>query len=200
MVAPAARLVVADTPVPDSVVPTGVVVVELAIARVPPWTPPAVGVKVTATVQEAPAARVAPQVLVWAYGPLTVIEVSVALPGPGLLTVTVFAAVVLPTATLPNASEPGLAETGVWTTVPPSVPTSWTVTGPPDCPLGMVSVPVVMPDAGAVYETSTWHHMPGSVGLAPFRLVPQGLAGSGVTVKPPVAEMPPRPAAERPVL
>ncbi len=63
--APAARLVVAVTPVPLSVAPIGVLVPLLVMARVAFWAPPALGAKVTAIAQEAPAARVLPQVLAW---------------------------------------------------------------------------------------------------------------------------------------
>ena len=66
IVAPSARLVVELTPLPDRPTDSGPFGSLLATVRVPVRVPEAVGVKVTLTVQEAPAARVVPQVLVCA--------------------------------------------------------------------------------------------------------------------------------------
>jgi hypothetical protein len=56
-----------------------------------------VGVKVTVIGQLAPAARVPPQVLLWAKSPLLAIDLIVSGPVPVLLSVTVCAALVVPT-------------------------------------------------------------------------------------------------------
>ena len=61
---------------------------------VPGWLPAAVGVKVTLMEQLAPAAREAPQVLVWAYGALATMLVMVSAAVPELVSVTVCAALV----------------------------------------------------------------------------------------------------------
>ena len=50
--------------------------------------PVAVGVKVTLIVQDEPAARLEPQVLVWEKSPLTVMLEIVSVAVPGLLRVT----------------------------------------------------------------------------------------------------------------
>ena len=62
---------------------------------VPGWLPTTVGVKVTLIEQLAPAATEAPQVLVWEYGALAVMLVTVSAAVPELVSVTVCAALVV---------------------------------------------------------------------------------------------------------
>ncbi len=69
--------------------------------------PFAVGLNVTLTVHEAPAAIAVPHVFVCANGAATEIDDTVALTVPVFLTVTVCAADVVPTVWLPNASDVG---------------------------------------------------------------------------------------------
>jgi len=74
--------------------------------RVPVLVPAAEGVKVTLTVHEASAPSVAgrvPQVFVSAKSPLTPIEFIVRALVPVFCTITVWAVLVLPTASLPKA-------------------------------------------------------------------------------------------------
>src|ERR1039457_356981 len=73
----------------------------------PEAAPAAVGVNVTLTVQDAPAAIEAPQVLVDANGPVAETEDTLAAAPPVLVTVTVWAAEVEPTAWLPKDREVG---------------------------------------------------------------------------------------------
>ena len=61
----------------------------------PGWLPAAVGVKVTLMEQLAPAAREAPQVLVWEYGALAAMVVMFSAAVPELVSVTVCAALVV---------------------------------------------------------------------------------------------------------
>ena len=69
----------------------------LAMDNVPVRVPDAVGVKVTLTVQEALAAMLAPQLLLWAKSPLVLTPEIEAAAEPVLVTVTDCAALVLPT-------------------------------------------------------------------------------------------------------
>src|SRR5580658_4342739 len=81
----------------------------------------------------------------------------------------------------------------------PVLPTSCTVVGLPGWLLLIVSVPVVMPEAGAVKDTSAMHHGAVEAGIVAARLDPHGYVGSCVTVKPLLAEIVPRDAALLPV-
>ncbi len=117
---------------------------------------------------------------------------------PGLVRVTVWAGVDEPTASSPKDSAVGDRVGGVITLVPPVLPTSCSTVGLPGWSVGMVRVPVVIPDAGAVKLTSTWHQFPLSDGEVASRLLPQGCEGSLVTVKPLLAEIVPSVAAALP--
>ena len=64
----------------------------------PKRLPAAVGVKVTLMMQLAPAATLAPQVLVWAKSPLAATFVMFKMALPVLVRVTVWGVLVLPTA------------------------------------------------------------------------------------------------------
>ncbi len=66
IVAPRARLVVEVMPLPERFTVRGLFTSLLATLTVPGRLPEAVGVKVTLTVQDAPAASELPQVVVWA--------------------------------------------------------------------------------------------------------------------------------------
>jgi len=96
------------TPVPDK----GTVLVIPAMVRVrfPLRAPAAVGLNVTLTVQDDPAATLLPQLLVWPKSPEVVIDVTGAAAVPVLVTVTAWAALVEPVACEPNPSEVGLTE------------------------------------------------------------------------------------------
>src|SRR5258705_202153 len=96
------------TPVPES----GTVVVTPAAVTVrsPVREPDAVGVNLTLTVQDEPAAMLLPQVFVWLKSPEVVIEVTGAAALPLLVTVTGCAALDAPVATGPKPSALGLTE------------------------------------------------------------------------------------------
>jgi hypothetical protein len=79
--------------------------------RVPVREPVAVGVKVTLTVQDAPAAIEDPQLLVWAKSPLVVIDETDAAELVVLETDTVCAALVVPTTADPKFSAVGATVT-----------------------------------------------------------------------------------------
>ncbi len=96
-------------PVPDSATVSGLPGALLATDRLPEAAPPAVGVNVTLTVQEAPAASEDPQVFVSANGAPVETEDRLAVAVPVLDTVTVWAALADPTAWLPNDREAGEA-------------------------------------------------------------------------------------------
>ncbi|HYZ52078.1 MAG TPA: hypothetical protein VE733_01000, partial [Streptosporangiaceae bacterium] len=81
----------------------------LATVRFPEAAPAAVGVNVTLTVQDAPAAIEDPQVFVSANGPLAEIDDTLAVALPVLVTVTVLAALVDPTTWLPKDRDAGEA-------------------------------------------------------------------------------------------
>ena len=84
--------------------------------------------------------------------------------------------------------------------VPPVDPISCTTVGLPGWLLGIVNVPLVIPEAGAVKETSTEHQTLLSPGSVAPSVGPQGSDGSWVTVKPLLAEIEPRVAAALPLL
>jgi hypothetical protein len=89
---------------------------------------------------------------------------------------------------------------GLITFVPPVLPISWSTVGLPGWLLGMVSVPLVIPEAGAVNETSTEHQTELSPGSVAPRVLPQGCDGSWVTVKPLLGEIAPSVADALPLL
>jgi hypothetical protein len=105
-----ARLVLPVPPVPVSVTVVGLFDALLVMVRFPVRVPDAVGVNVTLTVHDPPAAIDAPQVLVSAKSPdaatwdMDAAAVSV------LVTVTGCAPLVVLTAWLPNVSEVGFAD------------------------------------------------------------------------------------------
>lgn len=155
-------------PVPVSATDSGLFDALLVTVSVPVAEPEAVGVNVTETVQLAPAARVLPQVLVCANGPVVATAEMSAVAPPPLVTVVVCAALVEPTVVLPNVSSAGDADSdGVAGVVP--VPVSETVSGLFDALLVTVRVPVWVPDAVAPYSTEKVQFAPAA------RLLPQVL-------------------------
>jgi hypothetical protein len=106
----AARVAVpAVAPVPDSDTVSAGLVALLLTVSVPVRAPEAVGVKVTLTVQLAPAAIDVPQVLVCAKSPLVVTEDTDAAAFPEFDKVTDCAPLVVLTVWLAKVSEPGFA-------------------------------------------------------------------------------------------
>ena len=85
-----AKLALDAAPVPVRLTVWGLPVALSVTVIVPGWLPVAVGVKVTLMEQLAPAAREAPQVLVWAYGALATMLVMVSAAVPELVSVTVW--------------------------------------------------------------------------------------------------------------
>ena len=81
------------------------------MVSVPVRLPAAVGANRTATVHDAPAARLLPQVLVWLKSPDVLTVVIGAAAVPVLVTVTFCAALVVPVAWDPNPSALGLTVT-----------------------------------------------------------------------------------------
>src|SRR5258706_8933263 len=96
------------TPVPDSA--TVLVMAEAVMVRLPVRLPATVGVNFTFTAQDAPAARLLPQVLVWLKSPEVLIVVTGAAAVPVLVTVTGWVALDEPVATEPKPNAVGLIE------------------------------------------------------------------------------------------
>jgi hypothetical protein len=156
--------------VPVRATEAGVLVPLLATTSVPVEAPAAVGLYSTETVQVAPAARLVPQVEAdLRKGADTVSELNVSAPVPVFLTVTTWAAVVVPTLTVPNASEVGDSDS-VRVVAALPVPVKATEAGVLVPLLATTSVPVEADAAVGLYSTET-------VQLAPTaRLVPQVVA------------------------
>ena len=89
-----AKLMLDAAPVPVRLTVCGLPVALSVTVIAPGRLPVTVGVKVTLMEQLAPAAREAPQVLVWAYGALATMLVMVSAPVPELVRVTDCAALV----------------------------------------------------------------------------------------------------------
>jgi hypothetical protein len=135
---------------------------------VPLAAPVAVGVNVTPTAQFAPAARLVPhELLAIAKGPLIPTLVMERAVLWRLVTLTVTAELVLPTATAPRFNELADRVTGELEPLP--VPLRLTVCGPPGAESVKVSVPVAAPVAVGVNVTPTLQLAPAAM------LVPQVL-------------------------
>jgi hypothetical protein len=134
--------------VPLSATLEGLVGASLAMLNDPEARPVAVGVKVTVMVQLALVARVAPQVLVCAYGAAAVIPAILSVELPLLVSVT-SALALAPINMLPRFSVVGLSVTAGWT----PVPLSEMVDGLVGASLRMVSVPLAAPVAVGEYVT-----------------------------------------------
>ena len=100
-----------EAPVPVSDTFCGLLEAESVSVSVPVRVPPAVGVKVTLTVQLAPAARLLPQLLLCEKSPFVVMELNVTAPAVSLVAVTVFAALLVPTFCDANVRLVGVTET-----------------------------------------------------------------------------------------
>ena len=90
-----AKLTLDAAPVPVRLTVCGLPVALSVTVIVPGWLPVAVGVKMTLMEQLAPAAKEAPQVLVWAYGALAAMLVMFRAAVPELVRVTDCAALVV---------------------------------------------------------------------------------------------------------
>src|SRR5207237_7671843 len=99
-----------EAPVPVSDTFCGLLEAESVSVSVPVRVPPAVGVKVTLTVQLAPAARLLPQLLLCEKSPLVVMELNVTAPAVSLVAVTVLAALLVPTFCDANVRLVGVVE------------------------------------------------------------------------------------------
>src|SRR5438270_12419178 len=99
-----------EAPVPVSDTFCGLLEAESVSVSVPVRVPPAVGVKVTLTVQLAPAARLLPQLLFCEKSPLAPIELNVTAPAVSLVAVTVCAALLVPTFCDANVRLVGVVE------------------------------------------------------------------------------------------
>ena len=144
----------------------------LATDRVPAAGPAAVGLKVTLTVQDPPAAMELPQVLVCANCPLMLTEETETALLPGLDTVTVCAVLVVPSVTLPNdrldgdavSADPLLPPPGKisnsesWAALQPVLPVKLSCTYLALVPDGRLIVTVLPVDGLKVYpaEPTSW--------------------------------------------
>jgi hypothetical protein len=109
----------AGKPLPARLIVCGLPTALSAMVTEPYRLPGAVGVKVTVIAHAAPAATLAPQVLVWAKSPLAVMPVMVKAATPVFVKVAVRGALVLPTASPLKVKLMGdKATTGARTPVP----------------------------------------------------------------------------------
>jgi len=138
--------------------------VERLMVSVPVRVPGKTGVKVMVTVQLLPAAREEEQVVVSAKSPVAVTPLFVTAVVPLLVTVTVWLALVAPTATVPKFRVPGATVTGEL-----PVPVRLTFWGLFEAPSVNVNVPVAAPVAVGVKVTPTVQLAPAAI------LVPQVL-------------------------
>jgi hypothetical protein len=129
----------------------------LATVRLAEAAPVVVGVKVTLTVQDAPAAIEEPQVLVCANGAPAETDDTLAAALPVLVTVTLLEPEVDPTASLPKDSEVGEAVSVALPPPPPLVPVPDRLTVLAVPPALTVRVPVRAPAAVGVNVTLTVH-------------------------------------------
>jgi hypothetical protein len=124
------------------------------IVTMPVRVPAAVGVKVTEIVQLPPAATLDPQLLVSAKSPDAVIEVTDRAAVPELVSVTVWAALVMPSACGANVRLVGESVTvGAVTAETAPVPLKATVCGEPLALSVIVTAPVRVPAAVGVKVT-----------------------------------------------
>src|ERR1700733_13526847 len=152
MVAPGARLVVAPMPLPVRLTVAGLLLALLVTVSVPVRVPDAVGLNVTFTVQELPAATLE-QLLVWLKSPVTETPETLAALVPELVTVTAWAAELEPTPVPAKDRLPGAA----FSTGPGAVPVPVRLTVLVTPPALIVRVPVRVPAAVGVNLTLTVH-------------------------------------------
>ena len=105
-----ATFVVVPMPLPARATVVGLLTALLVIVRAPVRLPLAVGRNVTLTVQEAPTARLVPQVFVWAKSPLVATDEIEAVAVPVFWTDTDCAALVVPTIALAKLRLDGVAD------------------------------------------------------------------------------------------
>jgi hypothetical protein len=150
--------------------------------RLPDATPPAVGVKVTATVQEPDAAtgldveQVVPEAAI-ANGPETPIALKVRLALPVFVSVTVCAGLVVPT-----VSEGKVGGAGKLTTGPVPVPLKLTVCGLLPALSVNERLPEFVPTAVGVKVTVTAHEPDAATGLEVEQVVPEAAIAKGPVV------------------
>src|SRR3954454_11931441 len=137
-------------PLPASPTVSGLLLALLVTVRVPARAPPAVGVNLTVTVQEAPTAMEA-QLLVWLKSPLAATEEAVAAVVPELVTVTVWAGALEPTTVPAKDRLAGAA----FSTGPGAVPVPDRLTVLVTPPALMVRVPLRAPGAVGANFTLT---------------------------------------------
>lgn len=148
-------------PVPDAATACGLPEALLATETAPVRTPAAVGLKVTAMVQDPPAATEAPQELDCAKSPEAEMALMARGPLPVLESTTVFAVEDFPTSTGSNARLSGESETPDVTVAP--VPDSATPCGLPAALLATESEPDLAPDAVGVKVTLIVHDEPAAI-------------------------------------
>jgi hypothetical protein len=96
-----------SSPVPTSVTVCGLPTALSVMVTAPVLVPPAVGLKVTLSVQEVLAARLEPQVLVWEKSPLVAMLEIVSVVLPLFARVIVSGGLVVPTTWLPKSYDAG---------------------------------------------------------------------------------------------
>jgi hypothetical protein len=122
--------------------------------RVPVRLPVEVGVKVTDNVHDPPVARLVPQLWLTAKSPEAAIEVKLRAAVPEFVSVTAWAALVLPTVSAANVRLVGESVTaGAVTTGAAPVPVNNTVCGEPIALSVTLTVPVLLPAAVGVNVT-----------------------------------------------
>jgi hypothetical protein len=152
---PAATFVVDPTPEPDSATVVGEPFALLVTVSVPERVPAAVGVNVTPSEQDEPAAIVV-HVPDLAKSPEVVTPETVAVDVPVLVIVTFCAVVVAPTTVDANARLCGSADS----TGPGATPVPVSATGVAEPPTVTVSVPLAAPAAVGENVTPTEHEAP----------------------------------------
>jgi hypothetical protein len=156
----ALRLTAGVVPDPDSATDWGLAGALSLIVSEPVRDPEALGVKVTETAQFAPGLSEPAQVLVSLKSPLAAMLLIVIVPLPVFVRVTVWAALLVPTAWLPKFKLVGLKLAAGWVPVPPSgincglpgaVMLSWMLTSADRFPgvLGANVTVTVQPSPGA---------------------------------------------------
>src|SRR6185312_15991200 len=158
MVACSAMLVFEPIPLPDRPTLRGLLFALLVTVSEPVALPPAVGLKVTFTVQEAPTAT-DEQLSVCANGPETETPETVAVEVPELVTVTAWDELVDPCTVAGKVRLAGLA----LSTGPGAVPEPLSATVFVTPPAFTVSEPVALPPAVGEKVTFTVHEPPAAI-------------------------------------
>lgn len=160
---PLGETVAGTPPLPVRTVTCGLPAALSVAVKVPSTEPPVVGVNVTPTVQLAPAARLAPQVLLAIAKPaLAVMPAMLTDALPPFVRVAVLAALVAPTGTVPKSNSLGDQLTG-----PEPVPERLTVCVPASSVI--VRLPEAEPIAVGVKET--WMVQEAPAAMLPMQLL-----------------------------